>query len=929
MPSFLEEALAESPKPTRPPAVRKPSFLDEALARPPKEEPAPRDPLQRPSILSMLEDEGPQPPTLGSVVGSPVMTGVEKTLEPFNVMDRSVRAGLRTIAGPVLKGETLSQSQQAAQRGFEEKRGMFNELKELFERDADKFLPAGATHEEFPTAKQYAKGFGTAAGLFSENVAMAGTVPAIAGALKQVGKLRGVTKAAQAAVEMARKPIGTKFTPDEFRIPGTDIVETTVSESPLMGSAPGKLKQALAATERGLQKGERFVGKQLQYRYGQPEAYQALAEDNLNSLHKIIEQSTDLSKSLAEGLSKDQRVQLGAAIRNGGRSTDPILAERAQQARSLLDDVGEQAVKAGLLSRQVYEANKGSYMARFYELYENPEKGKTFLAEMFGTSPPTRLQVDRFLKMNKNLDEVQRAQMGEILDPAYAVAKGSAQTRTAVTNAQFFSKVASNPEWASTDHVPGWTQLTAKSKGGIHRLGDLEGKWVEPSIAEDINQSFKMSSGLWKTYVKSLSKWKEFKTVDNPGTHFGNLIGNTMLADLGGLSPARLDIYGRAIKELAQGKGEFFQEAKDLGMFRRGNVTQEFQELLQSFIKEPGTTWTDKMPAILAWMAKAPGKIHGGMKAAYQKEEELFKLAKYIHARTDLGMKPSEAFADAQKWLIDYSKVTPFIKGVRNTAMPFVTFPYKSLPLLAEAAAKTPFRVTKYIVALQELQNNAIDNLKLSEAEWEEVKRTMPGYMRSGQFLLLPTRDQHGRLQFINLTNKLLWGDVMDAPREPGVASLTNKNPYVSLLDMARNRDWRGKEIWDERDTPTEKFKKWASRVHQLVLPNLSPPIPGLTEGGYNWKAMMDAINQRDFYGETPTVGQSVARQVGMRVHPLPQERALKTTGEQYRKELSERRFEEQDLNRRQDLSKEMRERLLKIVDRKRQEQLKEGLLRR
>ena len=801
-------------------------------------------------------------------VGRGVMTGLEVVAWPFEQASKGVRSSARMVAGQ-LAGETTQQTQQAIEQGWQEGRGIGDEMHDLIKQ--------GLIH--YGASEKGASAAAFLPGILADIGGTVGTIPGIAKAISLPYKAtRAATKYGAKAVEASR-----------FTIPGTQITEqvakTTLAE------------RMLARGEEVAKSTEAFVGRKLVPRYTQKttlpesEAFIQKSEQLVRDSDQVFANAKSLSERLGKGLSRDQRVELAEAIQNNGVTQNPLLQARAQEARTLLDEVGQQAVSVGLLPQAVYEQNKGKYMARFYEAFENKDIAKDLVGEMFGR---TRINVDRFMK-RKNITQTTKDLLGEIRDPAYAVAKGVAQTQEATLTSRFFSEVARNPRWASTERMaPDWIRIDPEKKKGILTLGELSGKFVHPAIAEEINQTMQASSALGSWYKSTLSRWKKFKTVDNPMTHFGNIIGNTVLADLGGLSPARMDIYGRAAKDFAT-KGGSFQEAAQANLFGKEFAKSEFLSALQQTFAKPGQSMFDSLGKITEGIAKVAGKIDDGMAKAYQFEEQFYKYALFLHAKST-GMTTVNAVKHAEKFLFNYSDTTKFIKNVRDYAIPFVTFPYKAVPAVMEAALKNPFRVNKYIMTAKYLQDESLKQLNLNEKEWDQVKRSMEPYVRKGFYLPLFSRDAHGRIQHWDVSRFFLLGQLKDVVENPF------QNPIWPLaVNVLAGRDWRMQPLYKPDAPAWEKAQKTFDALYKLILPSLAPPIPGLTEGGYSAAHAMRYVQQTDPRGEPPSGTQAVLRQVGSRIVPQHEKRSWESTQYEMKRERDDLMREEQRLRQRYD----------------------------
>jgi hypothetical protein len=213
-----------------------------------------------------------------------------------------------------------------------------------------------------------------------------------------------------------------------------------------------------------------------------------------------------------------------------------------------------------------YTLSGKSYMPRLYRIFEEPKKygipnavlptlaemSEGQLSALESISPELAQRVLSYAEKGKNPffgtasrrvkiggerfkarvadDEVYRQALGEIHEPAYPVAKGLFQIRRDIANAKLFDAVASHPEWASADAVPGFIRMPADKK----KYGPLADKYIIKPIADDIQGLYSTQSAWMKTYGKAQAAWKFGKVILNPSTHFRNMASNAILMDMFG-----------------------------------------------------------------------------------------------------------------------------------------------------------------------------------------------------------------------------------------------------------------------------------------------------------------------------------------------------------------------------------------------------------
>ncbi len=662
-------------------------------------------------------------------------------------------------------------------------------------------------------------------------------------------------------------------------------------------------------------------------RYGQPAKYASAARQRLTYIGEGTERARELGERLGRGLSQQEQRALGRFIkgefderelrlmRDDPRFADAI--EAAKVARSEMDTLGGQAVMQGLLSQETFFRNYGKYMPRLYQRHElNYED----LLRKFGEKKPTTLDLSRF-KRREDIPEEVRALMGEIEEPAYPVAKGISQLTHDVETARLFNLVADRPEWVSAEPRPGFVQMPESKK-----LGRLSGQFVQRHIADDINQIIRSRSEGEKIYRALLSEWKYSKVVLNPATHGRNTMSNTILAYLGGLPPTRVDIYAVALKDLRR-QGRWYREAKQTGLLESTYARAELDLLFDSWNKSTGSL-TDR----LATMAKdlregqaskavqqaRPSHTRIGRKLAnlYQGEEQWFKLAKYIHNR-ERGMGVREAAADAEKWLFNYQEVPKLVDWARTSPFgaPFITFTYKALPVVMESAVKYPWRIGAIVALLNAMQEQSKQGM--TEAQKRQLERVLPKRMKgealgAPNFVLLPYKDRYGRLQYLDLSYILPWGDIAETGAT-GLPNLALSNPLTrAAVELGGNKSlYTGREIFRPTDTAGEKAGKVGEYLWRQAMPALAP-------GGASFGKLERAVTgEPDYFGRTRPVPSILADALlGLRTTPIDPRLEARFRQRELQEQICALRSEAASIQRDQRLSAAVkRERLARLRD--------------
>jgi hypothetical protein len=607
-----------------------------------------------------------------------------------------------------------------------------------------------------------------------------------------------------------------------------------------------------------------------------------------------------LGQDMTRKLSQDDQLLLGDLLKGKANEAElramrenpewQAAIDAVKTARSKFDEYAALAAEQKLLSEENFFLNHGKYMPRLYRRYEVDYDAQL---RKYGASRPTRLDQDRY-KKRQDIPEEIRVLRGEILEPGYPVAKGLSAVIHDVETSKLFNFVADNKAW--TVSPENMVELGKDPKKytlmpTTTKLGRLSGQYVDKYIASELNQMTKSVGELSKLSRRLVSEWKVFKVIFNPPTHGRNMISNSMLAYLDGLGPWRVDIYGKAISQLWQQKGEHYDAAKAEGLFSTTFTKGELTPLIDSWNSTKGGLY-DRFAGMAENFEKGevaeglgkvlPSSTRAGQRAAkiYQGEEAWFKLARYIKAVED-GATPKQAAAQAQKALFDYTEVPPFVNWARTSPVgaPFITFTYKALPQILETGITHPWRLGALVYGIYAAEEAARKHLGISEDQLEYLKRIMPDRMRGEPLglgpkaLLLPFTDKYGQLQFLDLTYILPWGDI----GEQGATGIYQGSPIHAapmraIYEITINKSsYTGQEIYGENDSKKIVTQKISDYLYKFVMPSLSPAIPGVTEGGYGFERIWKSVwGKEDYFGRVSAPTTAIASSIiGLKTNPM------------------------------------------------------------
>ncbi len=568
----------------------------------------------------------------------------------------------------------------------------------------------------------------------------------------------------------------------------TKAIGSPVWDKLIMGKVPELLDKI---------PGGKSINRALDYTYrgdlpDTPKYLRAL-EDQQTGRAIGQEFGVNLGNRLTE-LPEQSQLKVANAIKGEKETLNFQETQLANESKNAMFALGKQAVDAGLLNEQTFWDNAGKYMPRLY-------KSKEFQENIikFGKSKTGRIDTERF-KKRKDIPKEIREEMGEILTPGFPIAKGITQLTHSIELSKFFNGVASNRDWAIKDGVAGeipkeWEQLSKNEK-----LGDLKGAYVHPEIHKELTAMTEARTKGDIVWRQTLGAWKFGKVILSPKTHARNLMSNSFLAHLGGMPMYEQPVYlSKAVRRMKE-KGELWQEAKKTGLLQSTFTNAELRELFDSVeIQMKGAKATDVVGKFAliddAWQ-KAKGVGNKASKL-YEAEEQVFKMAKFIHNVERKKMNFEDAAADAEKWLFNYGKLTKFQENYRSKwyGAPFATFTFKMVPRVMEAAVKTPWRFALPAMIVHGIEQSAQDFIGDTDEQEAAKRELLPPWMQGEfagipSFARVPILDDTGREHYLNLSYTLPWGDIA----ERGGGFLSGLMPFSQpVVDIG----WKVKANWD------------------------------------------------------------------------------------------------------------------------------------
>lgn len=503
----------------------------------------------------------------------------------------------------------------------------------------------------------------------------------------------------------------------------------------------------------------------------------------------------------------------------------------------------------------------------------------------------------------RDYTKAERARMGEIVDARYNIVKTFETLSHDLAMGRFFSDVAKNTAWFQRNEPAGgpdgepvivdaneagrlatfagvdWVKVPETSVGGAEgakKWGAMAGGYVRAEIWRDLNELDKMhASGTWRSI---LNQWKLNKTVRSPVVHMNNVMSNLMFMDLADVRVADL-VAG--IHAYVTDSDEY-KDALVHGAFEANFAKQELnRKILQPILDElVAQNLRDNDPkSSLAALSKLGYGIARQLKrfdnalvSAYEIEDEVFRMATFLRRRA-MGDNAQEAAAAAREQFLDYDIRAPWVNAARRTVLPFISYTYRAVPVVAQSILHRPWKLAKYYTIAYMANMLAYS---LAPGDEDEERRTMQesqqGYTWLGvpRMARMPWRDEHGNPVFLDVRRWVPAGDVFDTnvgnTAVPVPSPLQWGGPLMLGAELALNKvAFTGKPITDpQTDTGGDMAGKVASWAWKSWMPSAAY-IPGSWYWDKTWKAVEGG---RDIMGRPYSVSQALASSVGVKVQP-------------------------------------------------------------
>lgn len=611
-----------------------------------------------------------------------------------------------------------------------------------------------------------------------------------------------------------------------------------------------------------------------------------------------VDRVSDIARSIYDVFAKASEADSKAAydyLTTKGAKPDAIadkaVRDHAERTKDMIDQVGQALVKHGLLEQATFEENRGAYLPRIYLKHLLDAKD---WARIGGGRKPGQMG---YLRKRQDIPkEVREILLGEIKDPGYLASMGFTRAMRDIHLLEWLGAIAKNEQWVLPKSLvdfngqkvtPHWLKAEAtrlreqaeyqepaiakkaraaadamdkaaaaaladidydendwKKMPDTPRYGRLRGVVVRKEIYDDIVGIGAMVPpdagwaekllGYGGIGTKATQLWKASKVSLNPPSQVRNAVSNAMLLHLSGVSMVKIPVRLAEAAKAIRTNGKAWQVAKKNGIKANTFSATELHRIETEMLDVKAR----QSRSALAHIASIAAKGFNAAGDVYQFMESLFKTAKIIDELAN-GMSEEQAVLEANKWLFDYSRVSPSVRYLRNAPIgaPFLTFMVKVGPRLIEVGLKHPQRYLPYIIAAYAIPYAVASMLGVGTDDLEKLKKLLPeSWQTKGHVYVLPWKDEHGRWQVLDLSYFMPWAQYDQAARQLGQGDVVGTTKTLGVFGgpipdiitaWKTNKDpFSGRDIVSKGAPPALQLGALLTYAMNLALP------PWLTGNG-------------------------------------------------------------------------------------------------
>jgi hypothetical protein len=541
----------------------------------------------------------------------------------------------------------------------------------------------------------------------------------------------------------------------------------------------------------------------------------------------------------------------------------------------------------GKIDKETYDANKGKYIARFYEEIEFDDAPSSFKKSFTDISKQMNFG---YVKQRKDLDEIT---LKALEDPVYGTARRLGQMLKNQAIIDYANQASTRVKTFSegdTNIPNNYVKLEGGGEfGNIKIWGDLTNKYVPIDLAEDLKGYMFLSDAAQKAYdfnkaydrLSIRQFYKKLNTVYNPLVHVGNAVSNFSFSFWTGIDPISLiSNVPQAAKEVRE-NGDIYLELAREGVVASDVVTKDLTKSSKDIL-----TQTNQANNSAGAFRKAFEKFDEFVTDKYANTDDIAKVAAYITLTKDYKVPPKEAAKRVFDGFQNYSQVGRLYDFTSKTPIfgnPYVKFKADLLRIIKNGLLRKPLTMIGYLMLLKgfaDLMSNLADEDEEDRRRREArpfipkipfpkslggdiplVFQTKYGEVNAARyfspFYIYDDANKSGVLEKASQFAPISLKEYRDRPIPlPAI----NDVLFGSIVQAVINEDFRGKRIQDPSGT---KFQEGVESSEEKLINALNYIARQQVPFYSKTQDLINALNgDPDFYGRNKDLTQSLISSV-------------------------------------------------------------------
>ena len=310
--------------------------------------------------------------------------------------------------------------------------------------------------------------------------------------------------------------------------------------------------------------------------------------------------------------------------------------------------------------------------------------------------------------------------------------------------------------------VPGSWAFIEDTESNRNQFGAMAGHYVAGPVYSSV-VDYNDTTPIFNSQIHraALSFWKRNKTVFSPVAHVNNVTGNVILSYMYDLPlknilrAKKIVLHGlhsdkwQKAHPLSAENEAMRQEMEDMGIKLAQAETADYDLAAEEKLKDwvgRGISRVGSISRLSEHFTSAElAMSKAGRLAAdlYSNQDNVFRLAVYmthIQDNIDIAGKDGvvgeqikkDAAHKAEAAFVDYRIHAPYIKAARETAFPFIAWPYRMFPLVMKVILTKPWKAANIMMAVGAINAASYAVLGGDGDEEEDERNLLPDWHKQG-----------------------------------------------------------------------------------------------------------------------------------------------------------------------------------------------------